>query len=251
MNSSLRIANDTGPISIEEQLAQRETLHESLHVLKSYLAQFGVGQVVYGFMLHRKSHLRQNDFILYATFEKNIRDIGMKDGGALTYQFADVSPRSAEPLFFDLEETLDGKGPLYSHNKTYKAIFELGYRQAWVIPFLGVDDNGFGLMIFFQDMSPNARIINVSELTSYGSLFHREMIRHKKLARHFKITLKQIEALSWASKGRTAAYLAEKLEISERSIELRLQEARKKLCSKTTAEAVYKALAYGILPLKD
>ena len=106
-------------------------------------------------------------------------------------------------------------------------------------------------MIMFQNMSPNAKTIDVDKVKSYASLFHREMVRHKKLAHHFKITPKQLEALSWVSKGRTAAYLAEKLEISERSIEMRLQEARKKLYSKTTAEAVYKALAYGILPLKE
>lgn len=251
MEEAVYTANDPGPVSIQDRLAQHDTLYDSLHELNAFLKPFGVGQLVYGFMLHRKSHLRQNDNILYATFERSIRDIGMKDGGALTYRFADVTPRADAPLFFDLEETLHGKGPLYSHNNSYRAIYNAGYRHAWVIPFSGVDENGFGLMIMFQNMSPNSQTINIDELKLYAPLFHREMIGHKKLANHFKLSRKQIEALSWVSKGRTASYLAEKLGISERSIELRLQEARKKLCSLTTAEAVYKALAYGILPFKD
>ena len=251
MENYFHTAIDLSSVSIQDRLGQHETLHDSLNELKTILKPFGVGQLVYGFMLHRKSHLRQNDNILYATFERSIRDIGMEDGGALTYQFADVTPRSDVPLFFDLEETLHGKGPLYSHNKSYRAIYNAGYRHAWVVPFLGVDENGFGLMIMFQDMSPDAQIINVDGLKSYAPLFHREMIKQKKLANHFKLSRKQIEALSWVSKGRTASYVAEKLGISERSIELRLQEARKKLCALTTAEAVYKALAYSILPIID
>jgi|GEM_PF-3052825 len=251
MEHAIHIGNEFGPLTINDRLGQYDTVYESLHELNTYLKPFGVAHLTYGFMLHRKSHLRQNDNILYATFDKTIRDIGIKDGGALTYQFADVIPRSDKPLFFDLEKTLHGKGPLYSHNESYRAIYTAGYRQAWVVPFLGVDENGFGLMIMFQNMCPNARTIDIEEIESYAPLFHREMIRQKKLANHFKVTRKQIEALSWVSKGRTASYLAEKLGISERSIELRLQDARKKLCSLTTAEAVYKALAYGILPLKD
>ena len=240
---------ELAPVSV--QFNDCGSVYESLHRLNTYLKRFGVSEVVYGFMLHRKSHLRQNDNILYATFKESIRTIGIRDGGALTYKFADVSPRSDKPIFFDLEETLAGKGPLYSHNKTYQAIYNSGYRHAWVVPFLGVDENGYGLMIMFQDMAQNARKIDVEAVKSFAPMFHEEMVRQKKLAVHFKLTCKQIEALSWVSKGRTASYLADRLDVSERTIELRLQGAREKLCSKTTAEAVYKALAYGILPVKE
>lgn len=233
---------------LQKKISQADTMYSGLLCLKDALKPFGIGALVYGYMLHLTSHLRRGDYILYATFPENIRDIGEKDGGSLTFRFGDVVPRLNEPLFFDMSSTLHGEGPLYSHNKTYQAIYDIGYCHAWLVPFGKGIENGFGHMIMFQDFSDGAPTLDINKLKSYAPLFHNLMLKNKQLAKHFKLTSKQIEALSWASKGRTASYLAEKLNLSERSIELRLHGARQNLHAKTTAEAVYKALSYGILP---
>lgn len=224
-------------------------MYSGLHCLKDALKPLGIGALVYGYMLHLTSHLRRGDYILYATFPDNIRNIGEEDGGSLTFRFGEVVPRLTAPLFFDMNSTLHGEGPLYSHNKTYQAIYDIGYCHAWLVPFGNGIKNGFGHMIMFQDFSDGAPPLDIEKLKDYAPLFHNLMMRYNQLAKHFNLTSKQIEALSWASKGKTASYLAEKLNLSERSIELRLQGGRQKLYAKTTAEAVYKALAYGILPL--
>jgi len=117
------------------------------------------------------------------------------------------------------------------------------------MPFLGAVKNGYGFLIMFQDNKTGAPKLDVNQLKAFGPLYHHSMIKYKQMARHFKLTNKQSEALASAAKGRTAGYLATQIGLTERTIELRLQQARKKLHAKTTAEAVYKALTYGILPL--
>lgn len=47
--------------------------------------------------------------------------------------------------------------------------------------------------------------------------------------------------------GKTAMDIADALTVTQRTVELRLQSLRKKLRARTTTEAVYKAICYGIL----
>jgi len=241
------------PISISQELAQElaktSSIESGLKVLENHLKPYGVHGLVYGFMLHAKSHLR-SDLVFCMTLPEELRQTAEQDGGAITYRFGDVVPNLTEPLFLDLEAVLAGKGPMYSHNKTYIKAQEAGYRCAWIIPFsLGGVKTGYGFLLAAQDTRSGVPEIDVNQLIGFSAFFHKTMIRHKQMARHFNLDKKQSEALDSAAQGRTAKYLAEQLGLSERSIELRLQGARKKLRAKTTAEAVYKALAYGILPL--
>jgi len=233
---------------IECELSKADTMHEGLNLLKTYLKPEGVNELAYGFMLHAKSHLR-SDYLLYTTFPKTIRQASVHDGGAITYRFAEVTPKMSEPMFFDMKDVVEGRGPLFSFNKTFKMIYATGYRYAWIIPFLTEVKNGHGFLIVFQDNKAGAPKLDVNRIKAFGPLYHHTMVKYKQMARVFKLTQKQTEALANAAKGRTASYLATQLGLSERSVELRLQGARKKLRAKTTAEAVYKALAYGILPL--
>jgi len=225
-------------------------MHEGLNLLKDHLRPCGVGALTYGFMLHVKSHLR-GDTVQYTTLSKAIRQAGAQDGGAVIYRFGDLVTKLTAPYFFDYKAILVGEGPLFSFNKSHKMLYDDGYRYGWIIPFLSQVDNGYGFLMAFQDERDGAPRLEVNQLESYGPLYHKTMIKHKQMARHFKLTQKQSQALANAAKGRTAAYFAGQIGLTERSVELRLQEARKKLHAKTTAEAVYKALAYGILPLRS
>ncbi|VAW02439.1 hypothetical protein MNBD_ALPHA06-1532 [hydrothermal vent metagenome] len=235
--------------SIDAKLAEARTMYEGLNVLKNHLLQYGVGALTYGFMLHEKSYLR-GDIVQYTTFPKSIRITGKQDGGAIVHRFGNFVPTMTEPLFFDMEEVLAGKGPLFSYNKTFKEIYDIGYRHAWVMPLAPKIENGFGFLMAFQSIKTSAPKLDVNQLTEFGPLYHSAMIEHKQMAKQFRLTQKQSLALANAAKGRTASYLADKLNLTERSIELRLQETRNKLSAKTTTEAAYKALVYGILPLQ-
>ena len=104
--------------------------------------------------------------------------------------------------------------------------------------------------MLFQDNQPGAATIDINQLEQYGQLYHMTMHRHKQMATHFDLSKKQSTALASVAKGQTAGDIAEQTGLVERSIELRLQQGRKKLSARTTTEAVYKALAYGILPLQ-
>jgi len=240
------------PNSISQELSQdlskTDSLETGLVVLENHLKPYGVCGLVYGFMIHEKSHLR-SDLVWCMTFTEELRRTAKQDGGAITYRFGDVVPKLTEPLFFDLEAILAGEGLMYSHNETYVVGQKIGYTYGWIIPFSGEVQCGIGFLMAMQDIESGAPKMDVNQIIGFGAFFHKAMIKHKQMAKHFNLTRAQSEALASAAQGKTAAHLAAELGLTERSVELRVQKAREKLRAKTTVEAVYKALAYGILPL--
>ncbi len=77
--------------------------------------------------------------------------------------------------------------------------------------------------------------------------FHHGVKTEGLIAKYFNITDKEKFALEAMAVGKTTADIAVELGLKQRAIELRLQNARKKLRARTTTEAVYKASAYAII----
>jgi len=87
-------------------------------------------------------------------------------------------------------------------------------------------------------------------LTNYlmpiTTLFHQFLLESKLIAGYFNLSPKEVDTLRLIAYGKISSDIAHKFDISERTVEHRLSMVRKKLFCKTTSEAVYKAVAYGI-----
>ena len=239
-----------GYAEFKKKLERAGNMIDGLYIVKDFLQPYGVGDLLYGYMLHAKSHVR-NEQILISTFPKTIRKMFVKDGGTISFRFGDMLPTMKKPIFYDLDAALQPKNPLFSFNKSSKRTVMYGYHQAWIVPFLTKGLCGFGFLMLYQNPEKNAVKIDVDLLEQFGFVYHMSMRMHKQMANHFGLSQKQRIVLAGAAKGHTASDIATQLDLSERTIELRLQEARKKLKARTTAEAVYKALAYLVLPCHD
>lgn len=233
-----------------QKLEDAQGLIDGLHMVKTYLKPFGVGDLLYGYMLHAKAHVR-NEQLLISTFPKDIRQMFVTDGGTMSFKFGDMLPTMNAPVFYDLKAALNPSDKLFSYNRSAKKALEYGYEQGWIIPILSEDLYGYGFLMMFQDPDPKAKKLDLETLQHFGLIYHETMRKHKQMAGYFDLSGKQKMVLSGVAKGQTAADLAAKLGLAERTVELRLHEARKKLKARTTSEAVYKASAYLILPYHD
>lgn len=74
---------------------------------------------------------------------------------------------------------------------------------------------------------------------------------HGHIARYFDLKPQELSTLQAVAFGQSAQDIATRDEVSVRTIEFRLQRARKKLRAMTTAEAVFKASAYGLIGAAD
>ena len=65
--------------------------------------------------------------------------------------------------------------------------------------------------------------------------------------RHPNLSAREREALQWSAAGKSQADIADILSISQRTVEVHLGSARTKLHALTTAQAVGRGIALGII----
>lgn len=234
---------------IVQELRQANSMAGGLFRLRDCLKPYGVGQLIYSYMLHEKSFVR-NDLVFQGTFEGDMLETFNQHGGVTAYKFGDMLPNMKEPVYYDLEAALSPNHPLFSYNKATAKAVEWGYKICWIVPFLSLDNYGFGFMMMYQDKDEGAATIEIDKLAHFGALYHHVMWEEKLLAKQFNVSAKEAQTLDLIAKGFSTYDVAEKLGVTERAIEFRLQNARKKLKAKTAAEAIYKATAYLILPYR-
>ena len=232
-----------------DDLVSTGSIYQALLRLNEHLTPLGIRDIIYVYMLHAKSHIR-NDYIFLSSFPDELGALFRQDGGGASYMFGDVLPRLKEPLFWDIEASQNPDHPFFSYNRANKFIYERGYRDAWLIPMDMRHLSGYGFMMIFQESRQGAPRLDVEQLSLIGPFYHDLMKKHGLTAGHFMLSEKQCVVLEGMAEGKTAADLAAILGIAQRSVELRLKNARLKLRARTTTEAVYKARAYGILPYR-
>jgi DNA-binding NarL/FixJ family response regulator len=71
--------------------------------------------------------------------------------------------------------------------------------------------------------------------------------RTKLLPKLAKLNDREIEVMTWVSRGKTSAEIARKLRLSKRTVDFHVDNARIKLRAATRTEAATKALASGVI----
>ncbi|WP_413203481.1 helix-turn-helix transcriptional regulator [Rhodospirillum sp. A1_3_36] len=91
-------------------------------------------------------------------------------------------------------------------------------------------------------------------LVALSLTFHEAMSRFPLFADHInphdkvvRLTLRERECLTWAARGCQVGEVADRLGVADRTAEHHLASARSKLRARTTAQAVARALAMGLL----
>ena len=219
-----------------------KSLIDAIYILRDILKPYGIDELLYAHMLHKKSFIR-NDLIIYGTFDKTVRDTFAKYGGASAHVFGDFWPKLDQPYQFEL------KTFLLRHSEKYstKVIIDKGFHDACIIPILPPCCIGYaGFMLFKNSQNKNPDFCGKTMMV-YAKWFHELLKTRGLIAAHFQLSSKEVQTLDNIAKGKTTADITEILGVSSRTIEHRLAQCRKKLFAHTTAETVYKALAYGIL----
>jgi DNA-binding CsgD family transcriptional regulator len=71
--------------------------------------------------------------------------------------------------------------------------------------------------------------------------------RTKLLPKLVKLNDREIEVLTWVSRGKTSVEIARKLRLSKRTVDFHADNARIKLRAATRTEAAIKAVASGLI----
>lgn len=231
----------------QRKLANAASLDDALLTMRSEWKDKGVRDLVYGYQVGVNNYVR-HDFVIAVTLSDELMEVYASYGGPNADPITENIESMNGPVYIDLREMVKNKkgGKYYGHPYA-RALLADGYRTLWSFPIMDTEPVGYGVLTAFQDHFINAPKIDVAVFQDAANMFHRVMKENGQLGRYFNLTKKEIETLQYVSMGKAAEDIAMRLGLSIRSIELRLQNSRKKLMAKTTVEAVFKAAAYGIL----
>lgn len=230
---------------IDDALIAANSLRGALFCLKNHVPEFMGYNIGYEYFVRKHSYMR-GDVIVQTTLPHTV-----------TGQYGDSGGQNADPIIenisklkdkytVDLTQIVEGKPSKYK-NKFFTSLSKIGVETMTAYAFLPPDSHGFGALTILEEKRNASFSFAPKRFAEIGFYFHTLMKRHGQLMRYLEITEKERAVLDRMADGKTAQDVAQESGVTPRTIEMRLQSARQKLKSRTTTEAVFKSVCYGIL----
>lgn len=233
-------------VELEEKLSNATCLNDCLLILLSMLQPYGVRDIVYGYILHKFSAVR-NDGILLSTLSDSLMLVYAQNGNMSTDPVAYKVTQMREPNFISFKALYhDRSAGFYYKNKFVKALIDEGYGLAISIPPVDMDPVGYTAITFYENGNEGKLQTHLDNLKPVPTLFHNFIKKRGLMKGYFDINREEIELLKMLGSGKRIENIALDTNFSIRTIDLKLRHIRKKLNARTTAEATYKAVSYGV-----
>ena len=232
--------------SLEPLLSACNSIRGALFILKNNVAEFSNCHIAYEFMLRENSYIR-SDHVKASTLAHEITDIYMPSGGPNSDPVIETIGSMKKPLFIDIGKLCATTKSVYYKNPFFISLMKLGYPSLAAYPILLDGRDKFGILTVIETPKQQNNRCAPEYYLEAGKAFHQIIKKHGHLARYFAIDDEECFILEKMAGGKTSYDVAHELQVTQRTVERRLQSARKKLKARTTTEAVYKAAAYAII----
>ncbi len=223
---------------IDELVSTTNSLRGALFAVRDSVSLLGDCHIGYEFMVREKGHVR-SDLIAETTLPASFWKIYHASGGSTLDPV--LTRVSSNPRNFRLDLSAEGR------NLFFDALADLGCVSISNYTLPREEIIGNLAFTVLEDQSQRDRALDPAPFINLLRQTHVALRRHGHIRRHFGLSLKECATLAALASGKGAADVAEDEAVTLRSIEKRLQKVRGKLRARTTVEAVYKAVAYGIL----
>lgn len=151
----------------------------------------------------------------------------------------------------DIEKMVSERSSKFYANAFFSALVKEGQVSLAAYSSADLGVIGHTAITVFETKEQRQNRPDIQTVMNVFADIRHSLVRHGHLRRCFSLTKSECHTLQRTADGRSGEDIAEEKGISRRAVEQKLQEARKKLYSRTTTEAVYKAVAYGILPYEE
>ncbi len=227
-------------------IGKRNSIRGALFSLKNIVPEFENCHLGYEYFIQPSSYKR-GDIIAVTTLPSTLTDKYKPSGGENADPVVENIVGMDDMLTIELPKITGNKRSKYYKNPFFLDMQSLGYPIITAYNLLPKGEFGFGALSVMKPDLLTGRQHPPSHYTVIGYAFHLMMKTHGYIERYLEITPKEKEVLKRMAAGRTAHDVAAKFEVTQRTIEMRLASARKKLKARTTTEAVFKCVCYGIL----
>lgn len=235
------------PQEIDRIVSDAPSIPAALRALSDALAYPHRVVLFYGYFVHPHSFQR-NDVIAGISHLNALLQLHLRFGGAATDPFAKENVELLEPFEVDADDFIrEASSRRDPRLLLYKAMRRAGIQTVWVCPIVGAGITGHGVLNHFHLAKYAEPAFPIERLLAMTHQVHTSFKRHGFFAKYLKIKPDEVEVLRFAAQGKSGQDIAEKLGVTPRTVENRLQRARKKLRAANGTEAVYKANAYGVI----
>lgn len=231
---------------LDEAIKNTNSIRGALFVLRASLIEFTGHHIGYEYFVRKKSYIR-GDVITQTTLPHNVTAHYASSGGQNADPIIENIPTLKDRLSVNVQTLIETSGSKFYKNKFFAAISDIGIQSMTVYAFLPENSRGFGGLTILESEDKASFKYPPEHFAEIGYNFHRALMRHGHIMRYLGLNEKEQNVLERMADGKTAQDIAHEFNVTPRTIEMRLQSARQKLKSRTTTEAVYKAVCYGIL----
>ena len=233
---------------IADVIHQSNSVRGALYRMKDNFEVFGGCDLAYEYFMWPWSYIR-GDLLNATTLSKSVSDLYSASGGTNTDPIIDQVAKGPSFVEVRLHEVLSDASSKYFANPFFQALADKGCRTLAATCLPPSETIGHGAFTIFETREQEERRLPLHDMQVFVLEWHRELVRTGRLGAHFGVTPVEAAALEAVAAGRTAADMAERENVTVRTMEMRLQGARRKLNVRNSSEAVYKAVAHGLLPL--
>lgn len=234
-------------VTWQDSVSNAQSLTDAVRRLCSHLNEHGIRDLAYGYMVEAQSYIR-HDVVMVTTVPDELMRVYYKHGAFDFDPVADRVGDSKKPFLVDLESLYRGHGSeKFRGQVTMRAFIDRNYRFFWSFPFADIELLGFGALTMHLQPGKTPDSCDLNYLGDLSNEFHHIVKAQGLMADCFELSELETSTLQSTMRGQTAAAIAASDGVSSRTIEHRLQSVREKLKANTTSEAVFKAIAYGII----
>lgn len=231
---------------IEEALKNANSLRGALFILKTHVPEFMGYNIGYEYFVREHSYKR-GDVITQTTLPTSITSLYASSGGQNADPIIENIPTLKDRLTIDLKTLTSVPRSKYYKNKFFTGLTTIGIKTMTVYAFLPKNSRGFGGLTILEEKAQASLYYPPERFAEIGFYFHKLMMRNGQIMRYLGLNEKEQNVLERMADGKTAQDVAQEFEVTPRTIEMRLQSARQKLKARTTTEAVFKSVCYGVL----
>lgn len=230
--------------TLNEAIAGAKSLRGALFALRAEFKPFLGAHLGFEHVIGGNRHVR-GDLINPTTLPASFGALYAEGGGAAFDPVVQMATAGSDHTVIDLMDLLSTGPEQFRRNSFLNAMVEIGCVRVTSVSLPRGEAVGQIVLSVMEGQDAPPRSADAIR----GVL--RQMIAcfriHGHIARYFDMKPIELGALQAVAFGQSAQDIATRDGVSVRSIEFRLQRARKKLRAMTTTEAVFKASAYGLI----
>ncbi len=238
-------------LDFSEKLTNAATVDLAWSLYSDALAKLGAKSAVYGFFPKTVGRSIASEVVAMSSHREEFNELYLDEGYidhdpfaqyAMTEDHRPISWRDPRAKQFQTEKSEFFQNAMIDFGMNYGITIPVRDASNWKLGGTGVCFEAG------SDKEGDEIVARVTPLVeSAAMLFHSRVQEGDMMRQFFPLSVREKECLHWVAAGLTNKEIAFRLSLSDKTVELHVKNAAKRLNARNRTHAVSRALIYGII----